>query len=256
MIKRVPGWANIRYDWGHGCIETKQIHAGFQFLAFDFIVTSNGAVAVGSGGAYALSDADNKLFASFNRFLDSFLPPQPKLEDLAEFKQFLRARKPRCSHAPDWPRVGSSPEFSDLQHGVVSSFSFRSEFLDQGTFARKQSVISMNHDYVLYEGALWTLDVDLPLWECTSVIDGMLRRERQRLDYLKNGGTSINVRERIPEAVRNEVWRRDLGKCARCGSRDKLEFDHVVPVSLGGGNTARNIELLCESCNRAKSSSI
>lgn len=59
-------------------------------------------------------------------------------------------------------------------------------------------------------------------------------------------------RERIPEEIRIAVWRRDGGKCARCGSREKLEYDHIVPVSRGGSNTVRNIELLCESCNRKK----
>jgi len=63
-------------------------------------------------------------------------------------------------------------------------------------------------------------------------------------------------RQRIPETVRIEVWRRDGGKCARCGSRENLEYDHIVPVSRGGSNTARNIELLCEKCNRTKSNNI
>ena len=63
-------------------------------------------------------------------------------------------------------------------------------------------------------------------------------------------------RPRIPEKVRIEVWRRDGGKCARCGSREKLEYDHIVPISRGGSNTARNIELLCEKCNRSKSNNI
>ena len=59
-------------------------------------------------------------------------------------------------------------------------------------------------------------------------------------------------RDRISEGIRHEVWRRDEGKCCRCGSRDRLEFDHIVPISKGGSNTARNIELLCEKCNRGK----
>jgi hypothetical protein len=63
-------------------------------------------------------------------------------------------------------------------------------------------------------------------------------------------------RPRIPEGVRIEVWRRDGGKCARCGSREKLEYDHIVPISKGGSNTARNIELLCEKCNRSKSNNV
>jgi hypothetical protein len=60
-------------------------------------------------------------------------------------------------------------------------------------------------------------------------------------------------RKPISSKVRDEVWRRDEGKCAKCGSRKNLEFDHIVPVSKGGSNTARNIELLCQDCNRAKS---
>ena len=60
----------------------------------------------------------------------------------------------------------------------------------------------------------------------------------------------------IPSSVRMEVWRRDGGKCVKCGSREKLEYDHIIPISKGGSNTARNIELLCEKCNRTKRDSI
>jgi 5-methylcytosine-specific restriction endonuclease McrA len=41
-----------------------------------------------------------------------------------------------------------------------------------------------------------------------------------------------------------------------CGSRERLEFDHIIPVSEGGFNTARNIELRCETCNRRKAAKI
>jgi hypothetical protein len=59
-------------------------------------------------------------------------------------------------------------------------------------------------------------------------------------------------RQAIPERVRHEVWRRDRGTCVECGSRGRLEFDHIIPVSRGGANTVRNIELRCEPCNRRK----
>ena len=59
-------------------------------------------------------------------------------------------------------------------------------------------------------------------------------------------------RERIPESVRLFVWQRDEGKCVKCGSQERLEFDHIIPVAEGGGNTARNVQLLCEPCNREK----
>jgi HNH endonuclease len=63
-------------------------------------------------------------------------------------------------------------------------------------------------------------------------------------------------RRTIPERVRHEVWRRDQGRCVDCGGRERLEFDHIIPVSRGGSDTARNLELRCESCNRRKAASI
>jgi 5-methylcytosine-specific restriction endonuclease McrA len=79
-------------------------------------------------------------------------------------------------------------------------------------------------------------------------------RLKRKLDSTNQKKTSS--RPRIPENVRIEVWRRDGGKCVKCGSRENLEYDHIVPVSKGGSNSARNIELLCESCNRAKGAKI
>jgi hypothetical protein len=87
-------------------------------------------------------------------------------------------------------------------------------------------------------------------------------RERQKFERLKAKFDEAPAHEvtyerpRIPENVRIEVWRRDGGKCARCGSRERLEYDHIVPISKGGSNTARNIELLCEDCNRRKSNNV
>jgi Holliday junction resolvasome RuvABC ATP-dependent DNA helicase subunit len=64
--------------------------------------------------------------------------------------------------------------------------------------------------------------------------------------------TSQQRRETIPDDVKIFVWRRDGGACVKCGSNIDLEFDHIIPVALGGSNTARNLQVLCEKCNRAK----
>ncbi len=56
----------------------------------------------------------------------------------------------------------------------------------------------------------------------------------------------------IPKDVQREVWRRDMGKCVECSSQIRLEYDHIIPFSKGGSNTVRNIQLLCEKCNRSK----
>lgn len=60
----------------------------------------------------------------------------------------------------------------------------------------------------------------------------------------------------ISSSVKIAVWRRDEGKCVQCGSKEKLEYDHIIPISKGGSNTDRNVQLLCEKCNREKHAKI
>ena len=75
-------------------------------------------------------------------------------------------------------------------------------------------------------------------------------------EFTNDWNDSPSGRIAISSNVKREVWRRDQGRCARCGSRENLEYDHIIPVGKGGSNTARNIELLCQECNRKKSDKI
>ena len=88
-----------------------------------------------------------------------------------------------------------------------------------------------------------------------------LKKQKRKAEYLEARKSTPPEdlkyeRQRISEDVRHEVWRRDEGRCTQCRSVHKLEFDHIIPVSRGGSNTVRNIQLLCEPCNRSKSNSI
>ncbi len=116
--------------------------------------------------------------------------------------------------------------------------------------------------FYLYKGNVYlSKDKDRSPKEVLLLILQIQDKERKKFERLDNkfnrsksdGGYK---REAIPEDVRITVWNRDDGKCSKCESRDKLEYDHIVPVSKGGSNTARNIELLCEACNREKSGNI
>lgn len=80
--------------------------------------------------------------------------------------------------------------------------------------------------------------------EAKLLVREKVRKLRSQVDYLKFRQESSDdnleyERLPIPEEVRNEVWRRDQAKCTRCKSVFKLEFDHIIPVSRGGSNTAR-----------------
>ena len=85
------------------------------------------------------------------------------------------------------------------------------------------------------------------------------RKDFERLKRLYDSNATKEAKHKrgpIPEDVRIAAWRRDEGKCVQCDSNERLEYDHIIPVSKGGSNTVRNIQLLCETCNRQKSDSI
>lgn len=72
------------------------------------------------------------------------------------------------------------------------------------------------------------------------------------VEYTKSGP----VRSAISDDVKMLVWRRDGGVCVNCGSNNKLQFDHIIPVAKGGSNTIENIQVLCAPCNLRKSANI
>ncbi len=79
-------------------------------------------------------------------------------------------------------------------------------------------------------------------------------QERQALEWYNHSDEQIgaqreNPSQLIPPHVKRYVRRRDGGRCVHCGSRAGLDYHHIVPVSLGGNNTARNVRLSCERCS-------
>lgn len=96
--------------------------------------------------------------------------------------------------------------------------------------------------------------VALLVWDRTRRQDARL--ERLRSARARAEEVAAARRTRIPDDVRTFVWERDDGRCVRCEAEEDLQFDHVIPVALGGGNGADNVQILCGSCNRAKADRI
>ena len=82
---------------------------------------------------------------------------------------------------------------------------------------------------------------------------GRVARARSLMDA---GEAPRAGRERIPPEVKRAVWERDEGACVECGRTSALEYDHVIPHSLGGSSTIRNLQLLCAPCNQSKGATI
>jgi len=71
--------------------------------------------------------------------------------------------------------------------------------------------------------------------------------------YAKKYGTR---REPIPDDIQILVMARDGEQCVKCGLKEELQYDHIIPVSRRGSNTAENIQILCRLCNQRKSNII
>ena len=67
---------------------------------------------------------------------------------------------------------------------------------------------------------------------------------------------SVRPRRSISDDVRHLVFTRDRGRCQHCGSQTELQFDHIIPHSMGGGSGPENLQLLCGPCNRRKSAGL
>jgi hypothetical protein len=92
-------------------------------------------------------------------------------------------------------------------------------------------------------------------------------RERRAAQRLDRAHMLLNVdegraakprgrREPVAREVRRAVFERDGGKCVDCGSTFDLQYDHVIPVALGGATTHENLQLLCADCNRHKGANL
>jgi hypothetical protein len=81
----------------------------------------------------------------------------------------------------------------------------------------------------------------------TSADEETQAREVQGLERRDPSGPVGNP---LPSAwMRMHVWRRDHGRCVRCGGHERVWFEYIVPVRAGGSNTEQNIRLMCERCS-------
>ena len=88
---------------------------------------------------------------------------------------------------------------------------------------------------------------DLSTYELLEII---LEKELKKPEAPKRDRSAGKVHSRyISRAVKAAVY---TGKCANCGVRHGLEYDHVRKLSHGGRSTADNLQMLCRNCNQRK----
>ena len=102
-------------------------------------------------------------------------------------------------------------------------------------------------------------DDDLAAGDVMALVAERERRTQRRLERahaaMRQELADAPRRSPIPRDIRLAVWQRDGGRCCECGGDFELQYDHVIPFSLGGAATAENLQLLCAGCNRDKGAS-
>lgn len=90
----------------------------------------------------------------------------------------------------------------------------------------------------------------------------LLKNDVVDSDYcVTNWGNMRPYPERTPmrrawDSIRSTlapiVITRDGAICRHCGTEEDLTIDHIQPISKGGTNELKNLQVLCKSCNSRK----
>jgi HNH endonuclease len=82
------------------------------------------------------------------------------------------------------------------------------------------------------------------------------RRVKSARALMRGEANGSSRRAPIPPELARAVFERDGHKCLECGSSEDLQFDHIIPVALGGATSPENLQILCGDCNRSKSDAL
>lgn len=111
-----------------------------------------------------------------------------------------------------------------------------------------------------FKNGFWWENVGYQPADVLSLLKVRERRQRRELDrahmLLKAETSPRSHRGPISREMQRAVFERDGGACVACGGTFSIQYDHIIPVAMGGATTIENLQVLCSYCNQAKGASI
>jgi len=80
----------------------------------------------------------------------------------------------------------------------------------------------------------------------------LCRATKRRLQMKRRGGEATRVT--LKKVLDTNFLQFGLTCCENCHTSiwDRYEFDHIIPIALGGNGDYDNLQILCKSCNVEK----
>ena len=88
------------------------------------------------------------------------------------------------------------------------------------------------------------------VYKAIRVIDDEFQRYLKQNSKKSNRIKANNYTSK--QNVRSWVFSAYGEECIKCGSKDDIQLDHIIPISHGGENKLSNLQPLCKSCNVSK----
>jgi len=186
-------------------------------------------------------------------------PYKDKLEENGTILVYEGHDQPKTASSPIpklLDQVGKLPSGKLTQNGKF--FEAAESFKNNKSHAERVRVYEKIKDGIWsYNGVFHLIDAWVENEDNRNVFKFKLVAVQEKNDLSEDIPSSQDRRRIIPTSVKLEVWKRDAGKCTKCGATDELHFDHILPFAKGGTSmTAENVQLLCARHNIQKSDKI
>lgn len=122
----------------------------------------------------------------------------------------------------------------------------------EAEYLKKRTIVL---DEAIYEMILKSTD---DYSEIKKIVENAILRESALNAESADDWLKRNKRKNLDGGIRYKVLERANFRCEACGVSPKidnecvLEVDHIIPLTLGGGNNITNFQCLCRSCNASK----